>query len=102
MLILDVDGVLTDGRLFFGSGGIEMKAFNVHDGYGLKKIQLEGISIAIVSGRTSDIVEKRARELNIRFLFKTSPRKTKSLRNYAKKRVSNLDTWPMSEMTYRT
>ena len=46
MLILDVDGVLTDGRLFFGSGGIEMKAFNVHDGYGLKKIQLEGISIA--------------------------------------------------------
>ena len=60
MLILDVDGVLTDGRLFYGSAGIEMKAFNVHDGYGIKKIQLEGISIAIVSGRTSDIVDRRA------------------------------------------
>ncbi len=58
MLILDVDGVLTDGRLFYGSGGIEMKAFNAHDGYGIKTLQQQGISIAIVSGRTSDIVEK--------------------------------------------
>ena len=79
MLILDVDGVLTDGRLFYGSGGIEMKAFNAHDGYGLKKIQLEGISIAIVSGRTSDIVEKRAKELNIRFLFQNVAQKNEVL-----------------------
>ena len=79
MLILDVDGVLTDGRLFYGSTGIEMKAFNVHDGYGIKKIQLEGISIAIVSGRTSDIVERRAKELNIRFLFQNVAQKDEVL-----------------------
>ena len=79
MLILDVDGVLTDGRLFYGSAGIEMKAFNVHDGYGIKKIQLEGISIAIVSGRTSDIVERRAKELNIRFLFQNVDQKDEVL-----------------------
>ena len=79
MLILDVDGVLTDGRLFYGSAGIELKAFNVHDGYGIKKIQLEGISIAIVSGRTSDIVERRAKELNIRFLFQNVAQKDEVL-----------------------
>ena len=79
MLILDVDGVLTDGRLFYGSAGIEMKAFNVHDGYGIKKIQLEGISIAIVSGRTSDAVERRAKELNIRFLFQNVDQKDEVL-----------------------
>ena len=60
MLILDVDGVLTDGQLFYGTGGIEIKAFNVQDGFGLKKIQQKGISVAIVSGRESDFVEKRA------------------------------------------
>ena len=79
MLILDVDGVLTDGRLFYGSAGSEMKAFNVHDGYGIKKIQLEGISIAIVSGRTSDAVERRAKELNIRFLFQNVAQKDEVL-----------------------
>ena len=79
MLILDVDGVLTDGRLFYGSAGIEMKAFNVHDSYGIKKIQLEGISIAVVSGRTSDAVERRAKELNIRFLFQNVAQKDEVL-----------------------
>lgn len=79
MLILDVDGVLTDGRLFYGSGGIEIKAFHVHDGYGLKKIQQEGISVAIVSGRESDIVEKRADELGIRFLFQNIAEKKEVL-----------------------
>ena len=79
MLILDVDGVLTDGRLFYGSGGIEIKAFNVHDGFGLKKIQQKGISVAIVSGRESDIVEKRANELGIHFLFQNIAEKKEVL-----------------------
>ena len=79
MLILDVDGVLTDGRLFYGSGDIEIKAFHVHDGYGLKKIQQVGISVAIVSGRESDIVEKRANELGIRFLFQNIAEKKEVL-----------------------
>ncbi len=84
MLILDVDGVLTDGRLFYGSGGIEMKAFNAHDGYGIKSLQQQGISIAIVSGRTSDIVEKRAHELGIRFLYQNVAQKNKVLEELSK------------------
>ena len=79
MLILDVAGVLTDGQLFYGTGGIEIKAFNVHDGFGLKKIQQKGISVAIVSGRESDIVEKRANELGIRFLFQNIAEKKEVL-----------------------
>ena len=79
MLILDVDGVLTDGRLFYGTGGIEIKAFNVHDGFGLKKIQQKGISVAIVSGRESDIVEKRANELGIHLLFQNIAEKKEVL-----------------------
>jgi len=96
MLILDVDGVLTDGRLFYGSAGIEMKAFNVHDGYGIKKIQLEGISIAIVSGRTSDAVERRAKELNIRFLFQNVAQKDEVLEELC--RVSGIQPRHMAHV----
>ncbi|MEE3279964.1 MAG: HAD hydrolase family protein [Pseudomonadota bacterium] len=96
MLILDVDGVLTDGRLLYGSGGIEMKAFNVHDGHGLKKVQQEGVSIAIVSGRTSDIVEKRADELGIRFLYQNVVQKDNVLKELTEK--SGIDPRQMAHV----
>ena len=68
LLILDVDGVLTDGKLYYGSGGLELKAFNVQDGHAIKMLQAE-IPVAIISGRTSDVVERRAAELGIAHLF---------------------------------
>ena len=65
LLILDVDGVLTDGRLFYHDDGTESKAFDVRDGHGLKMLQHAGIETAIVSGRSSPSVEKRAADLGI-------------------------------------
>lgn len=65
MLILDVDGVLTDGLLIYGSNGIELKAFHVQDGFGIRAVQRMGILVAIITGRDSDIVAQRARELDI-------------------------------------
>lgn len=66
MLVLDVDGVLTDGRIIYGDTGIEVKAFHVRDGTGLKIWHAAGKRAAIVTGRTSRVVEVRAAELGIR------------------------------------
>jgi 3-deoxy-D-manno-octulosonate 8-phosphate phosphatase (KDO 8-P phosphatase) len=69
LLILDVDGVLTDGRLYYLSGGGEGKAFNTQDGAGLKMLMGTGVTVAIVTGRRSEMVERRARELGIAHLY---------------------------------
>ena len=65
LLILDVDGVLTDGRLYFGPKGETLKVFHVRDGHGLKMAQRAGIEVAFVSGRRSDAAYHRAKELGI-------------------------------------
>ena len=65
MLILDVDGVMTDGRIIMDSDGRELKNFNVLDGHGLVMIQRHGIQVAILSGRTSAVTDHRARDLKI-------------------------------------
>ena len=59
LLVLDVDGVLTDGRLWFGAEGEALKVFHVRDGAGLKALQRAGVQIAIISGRRSAGVERR-------------------------------------------
>ncbi|GAA5005309.1 phenylphosphate carboxylase subunit delta [Pseudoluteimonas lycopersici] len=61
----DVDGTLTDGRLLFGDGGEESKAFHVQDGLGIKLLQHAGIEVALVTARVSAVVERRGRELGI-------------------------------------
>jgi 3-deoxy-D-manno-octulosonate 8-phosphate phosphatase (KDO 8-P phosphatase) len=68
ILVLDVDGVLTDGRITYSNGGEELKAFNIKDGLGIKLLQRAGIRVAIITGRRSTIVERRARELGIEHL----------------------------------
>jgi len=65
MLVLDVDGVLTDGRIVYSDGGEEIKAFHVRDGSGLKFWQQLGKRTGIITGRNSRIVERRARELGV-------------------------------------
>jgi len=67
-LSCDVDGVLTDGRIYFGAGGAEWKAFAVIDGLGLKMLERSGILVAWISGRRSEAVARRASELGIRHL----------------------------------
>lgn len=66
LLVLDVDGVLTDGRLWFGAEGEALKVFHVRDGAGIKALQSAGVTVAIISGRTSPAVTRRAAELGIR------------------------------------
>jgi len=65
LLILDVDGVLTDGRIVFDANGVESKFFNVKDGHGIKMVQRLGVEVAIISGRASQVVTNRAEELGI-------------------------------------
>jgi 3-deoxy-D-manno-octulosonate 8-phosphate phosphatase (KDO 8-P phosphatase) len=69
LLIFDVDGVLTDGSLYYADGGEEIKAFNVRDGLGVKLVQSAGIATAIITGRRSPLVENRARDLGIRHVI---------------------------------
>ena len=69
LLILDVDGVLSNGQLFFTNSGEEIKAFNSLDGHGIKMLQNSGVKVAIITGRTSHIVEKRAASLGITILI---------------------------------
>lgn len=65
LLVLDVDGVLTDGRLYYHDDGTESKAFNARDGHGIKLAQRAGIEVALISGRSSPCVQKRAADLGI-------------------------------------
>lgn len=65
LLILDVDGVLTDGSLFYDNQGQEYKAFNSRDGHGLRMLQDAGVKVAILTGRQSELVQHRAKNLNI-------------------------------------
>ena len=66
LLVLDVDGVLTDGRLYFGPRGETLKVFDVRDGYGLVALQRAGVAVAVISGRRSSAVSARCRELGVR------------------------------------
>ncbi len=72
VLILDVDGVLTDGRIIMSDDGQETKCFNVRDGHGLKLIQRAGIDVIFLTGRKSRVVEHRARELGIEKVYQGS------------------------------
>ena len=69
VLILDVDGVLTDGRLYYGPRGEALKVFHVRDGAGLKALTAAGVTVAVISGRRSSMTRRRCRELGIRHVL---------------------------------
>ncbi len=69
LLIFDVDGVLTDGSLFLGDDGQEYKAFHSQDGHGIKMLQKHGVRCAIITGRTSQVVIHRMRNLGIDLIY---------------------------------
>lgn len=69
LVIFDVDGVLTDGSLYFGDDGQEYKAFNSRDGHGIKMLMKYGVEIAIITGRTSKVVEHRVANLGIKHVY---------------------------------
>ena len=76
LLILDVDGVLTDGSIILDNEGNELKRFHVRDGHGIKMLIRAGIEVAIITGRYSKVVERRAQELGIREVFQRCHIKT--------------------------
>ncbi len=69
LVVFDVDGVLTDGSLFLGDDGQEYKAFHSRDGHGMKMLQASGVDIAIITGRTSRVVQHRMDNLGIRHIY---------------------------------
>lgn len=83
LLVLDVDGVLTDGRLWYGNSGEELKAFHIQDGLGIKLLQRAGVDVAIITGRTSQLVTRRGTELGIKHIVQGREDKLVALRTLA-------------------
>lgn len=75
LLALDIDGVLTDGSLHYGSKGEIVKVFNSHDGFGVKLAKLSGIEVAIITSRTSEMVSARCADLGINHVYQGVPDK---------------------------
>ena len=69
LLVLDVDGVMTDGRLHFGPRGEALKLFHVRDGLGIQQVAKTGIQVAVISGRKSKMVDVRCRELGVEHVY---------------------------------
>lgn len=80
LVILDVDGVLTDGSLYVGDDGEEYKAFNSKDGHGMAMLQHNGVKIAIITGRVSKVVEHRMSELGIQHVYQGRKEKLPAFR----------------------
>ncbi|MEW6262657.1 MAG: HAD-IIIA family hydrolase [Thermodesulfobacteriota bacterium] len=75
LVIFDVDGVLTDGRIVLDDAGLESKFFHVRDGHGLKLLMRAGLEVCFLTGRSSRVVEHRARDLGVRLVFQGSKNK---------------------------
>lgn len=80
LFVMDVDGTMTDGRIYMGNNGEMFKAFDIKDGYGIHEIlPAYGIDAAIMTGRTSSIVQNRARELEIKYVLQNIKNKGEEL-----------------------
>ena len=84
ILVLDVDGTLTDGKIYMSANGEMMKAFNIKDGYALARLPKYGISPVIITGRKSEIVKQRCNELNITNVYQGVEDKVSKLREVCK------------------
>ncbi len=94
-IFLDVDGVLTDGTIIYGSDGVEMKIFDSQDGFGISNAMNNGIRVGIITGRQSDLVKRRAAELGIFDLYQGSIDKITPFEEI--KKIYSLDS---SEIAY--
>ncbi|SKA44803.1 3-deoxy-manno-octulosonate-8-phosphatase KdsC [Enterovibrio nigricans] len=85
LLICDVDGVFSDGRVYMGNDGEELKAFHTRDGYGVKSLMNAGVEIAIITGRKSAIVERRMSALGITHIYQGQDDKASAYLDLVKK-----------------
>ncbi len=81
-ITLDVDGVLTDGRITYTDDGREIKSFNVQDGAAIKMLMNAGVNIALITGRRSAMVERRASELGIEHVYQGNEKKTAAFQDF--------------------
>lgn len=81
LIIFDVDGVLTDGRLILGDDGQEYKAFHSRDGHGMKLLRQSGVEVAIITGRSSKVVEHRMANLGIQHVYQGQEEKLSAFNN---------------------
>ena len=91
LLLLDVDGVLTDGGIVYDDGGREFKRFHVRDGHGIKMLQRAGVAVGIITGRTSGVVAVRAKELGISLVRQGATDKTAAWREILASRGDSPD-----------
>jgi 3-deoxy-D-manno-octulosonate 8-phosphate phosphatase (KDO 8-P phosphatase) len=96
LLLLDVDGVLTNGSLLYTGGTEESKAFNTQDGFGLRLLQEAGIDIGIITARESAVVARRANELKMRFIYQGYRNKNEAFKDILK--VSGLRPFEVAYM----
>jgi 3-deoxy-D-manno-octulosonate 8-phosphate phosphatase (KDO 8-P phosphatase) len=85
LIVFDVDGVLTDGRLILGDDGLEYKAFDTQDGLGMKLLKASGVDMAIITGRTSNVVTKRAESTGIGHFYQGVEDKLEALQHLLQK-----------------
>jgi len=88
---MDVDGVLTDGSISYDSRGEELKTFDIKDGLGLKLLQKAGLKTAIITGRSSEMVARRARELSVDWVVQGREDKLQALQSLAREQGFELD-----------
>lgn len=91
LLVLDVDGVMTDGSLLFSASGDEIKAFNILDGLGMKQAMAAGIDIAVITGRCSPLTERRMSDLGIGTLLQGREDKLVALQEISRERQLSPD-----------
>lgn len=91
LLILDIDGVMTDGRLYLSGEGETFKQFNILDGLGIKLLRQNGVEVAIISGRSSAALTKRARDLGIEHLYQGREDKLQALTELMAQMTLSLD-----------
>ncbi|MBA6232717.1 MULTISPECIES: 3-deoxy-manno-octulosonate-8-phosphatase KdsC [unclassified Colwellia] len=95
LLICDIDGVFSDGRIYLGNHGEELKAFHTKDGYGVKALGASGVDVAVITGRTSNIVATRMSALNVKYIVQGEENKLPAL----KKMVQQLNL-ALDEIAY--
>jgi len=91
LALFDVDGVFTDGNIQIDSSGKEIKTFNTHDGHGIRLLQHYGIQVGVITGRSSDALEHRMRDLNVEHVYHGSIDKYSAFQELLKKLNLNAD-----------
>nr|WP_085298462.1 3-deoxy-manno-octulosonate-8-phosphatase KdsC [Cognaticolwellia mytili] len=83
LFICDIDGVFSDGRIYLGNDGEELKAFHTKDGYGIKALGASGVDVAVITGRQSNIVQTRMTALNVKHIIQGQENKLPALKTMA-------------------